>query len=275
MPQLRRPDAVGAVALLALIAAACGGAGGAPTPALVPGPTAIAASTGSDAPPPRDLAGLARRFRHALPPSQVALPAYAAGDVEQFRVIMLPAESEEEPSRRTANATLRRVSDHAYLFVEDGADVTDADLDGAVETFEEEVWPAVTGAFGEPALGIDGDPRVAVLHADLGAAVAGYVSDEDAYPKEAAPDSNQREMVYMNLSVAPGSASYTNVLAHELQHVIHRHHDVDEETWVNEGLSEVAAGLAGGGQSFYNALLEAPDTQLNGWALLDSSTAHY
>lgn len=274
MPHLRRPDALGAVALLALIAAACGG-GGTPTPTLVPGPTAMPASIGSDAPPPRDLADLARRFRRADPPSEVTLPAYAAGDVEQFRVIMLPDDSEKEPSRRTVSATLRRVSDHAYFFVEDGAEVADAGLDNAVQTFEEEVWPAVTGAFGPPALGIDGDPRVAVLHADLGGAVAGYVSDEDAYPKEAVPDSNQREMVYLNLSVPPGSASYTRVLAHELQHVIHRRHDVDEETWVNEGLSEVAAGLVGGGQSFYNAFLDKPDTQLNGWALLDSSTAHY
>ena len=47
-----------------------------------------------------------------------------------------------------------------------------------------------------------------------------------------------------------GSNQYLSVLAHELQHAVHWNGDRTEDTWVNEGLSEVAraAGLSARGQ---------------------------
>jgi hypothetical protein len=174
-------------------------------------------------------------------------------------------------------ATVRAVSEHAYFFVERNADVEDSEVDDAVRVFEDEVWPEVTGVFGPPPVpGVDGDPRITILHADLGPALGGYVLDEDAYPKAAALHSNQREMVYLNLLVRPlGSPAYTRVLAHEFQHLIHRRHDQSEDTWVNEGLSQVAAALLDGAESSYAAFLERPDTQLNAWSELEDSVAHY
>ena len=199
------------------------------------------------------------------------------GEEEQFNLLILSADPEEEPRRTTIFATLRAVSEHAYLFVERGADVDDGDVEAAADTFEEDVWPQVTQAFGlPPTPGIDGDPRIVVLHADLGLGVGGYVSGEDAQPQSIAPHSNQREMVYLNLALGPlGSPGYALVLAHELQHLIHRAHDADETTWVNEGLSEIAAELVGGGSSSYGAFLDRPDTQLTDWSQGPESGAHY
>ena len=234
-------------------------------------------STGSDEPPARDLIDLAQRYRNGVNlPRQVLLPPPALGAEQEFDLLALPPNLDERPGRTTITATLRSVSEHAYFFVERDAEVEDDDLAAAVRVFEEEVWPAVTDAFGPPPIpGVDGDPHIVILHADLGSGIGGYVSDEDAYPREAVPHSNQREIVYLNLNIRPGSASYARVLAHELQHVIHRRLDADEEAWVNEGLSEIAAGLVGQNSGFFGTFLDRPDTQLNAWADLPSSAAHY
>ena len=41
--------------------------------------------------------------------------------------------------------------------------------------------------------------------------------------------------------------------------------DRKEDSWVNEGLSEVAAGLVGGGYNTVDLFLNSPDTQLTFW----------
>ena len=38
---------------------------------------------------------------------------------------------------------------------------------------------------------------------------------------------------------------YETVLAHEFQHMVHWNNDRNEETWVNEGMSELAQEVAG------------------------------
>lgn len=274
---------VGAVlvfAALILLAAACGGDAGEAraTPGATRSATPASTSTGSDEPARRDPLDLARRFRALTgQPALIELSPPALGQAYPFDLLTLPADPDERPQRRTSSAALRAVSEHAYFFVEEGADVGDGEIDDAVAAFEESVWPAVTGALGPPPIpGVDGDPRIVVLHADLGPAVGGYVTDEDAYPRQVVPRSNQREIVYLNLSVRPlGSDGYTHVLAHELQHLNHRRHDADEETWVNEGLSEVAAALVGKREGFYGAFLERPDTQLTAWEEGPASSAHY
>ena len=265
--------------IIVLLAACGGGAGQAPTPPPVATTgTVVAPTTGTDQPPVRDLIDLARRLGSLLePPAQVDLPPPVLGEEQPFDLILLPSDPDERPERQTTTAILRAVSEHGYFFVEPDADVADSAVDAGVRSFEEEVWPIVTGAFGPPPIpGVDGDPRIVILHIDLGAAVGGYVSNEDAYPRAVVPHSNQREMIYLDVdSLPPGSPGYPQVLAHELQHLIHREHDSDEETWVNEGLSEIAARLVGGGEGFYSAFLDRPDTQLNAWTALGSSAAHY
>ena len=267
---------------ICLLAAACGGTAGdrAATPSPTPQSleTPVTPSTGTDDPAERDLVDLALRLGGlSRPPSPVRLPPPSIGDVQEFELLVLSRDPDELPERRTSAAVLLAVSEHAYFYVEQGTGVGEAEAQAAAQALEQDVWPAVVGAFGAPpSPGIDGDPRIVIIHADLGRAVGGYVSGEDAYPSEAVPLSNQREIVYLNLSLGSiGGETYKQVLAHELQHLIHGGLDVGEEAWLNEGLSVFAAGLVGDREAPYGAYLDEPDTQLNTWSDVGSSGEHY
>ena len=162
-------------------------------------------------------------------------------------------------------AELLFVSEHAYWYFQNGYKPTDRDLQAAAQTFEEAVYPVVTAAFGsEWSPGVDNDIRMTILHSAL-SGVAGYYSALDEFPKIIYPFSNEREIFYMNINSFVGSPSYLGTLAHELQHAVHWAGDAGEETWVNEGLSEVAKGLAGYGLSFIDYFIESPGTPLNSW----------
>jgi hypothetical protein len=277
-----------AALLCFFFAAACGDDGGddaTPTP-LTPSPTARLSPTAtrtpaatalpaSDEPPDRDLPDLARRYL-GLPAGAPLVArtkplAHQPGDGETFTLLDL-----DGPTLYEINATVRAVSDHAYFFVQDGTSYSQSFLDRIVADFESVVWPAVTGAFGEPrSPGVDGDPRITVLHADLRGA-GGYVSGADEFPRTIAPRSNEREMIYLDRSIlgAPG-LPYNDLAAHELQHLVHGALDGSEEAWVNEGLSQVASHLVGGGKEWLPAFLEQPDRQLNDWPVSGDSIPHY
>jgi hypothetical protein len=97
--------------------------------------------------------------------------------------------------------------------------------------------------------------------------VAGYYSSADEYSRIVHEFSNEREMFYINIdNVTIGNDFYNSVLAHEFQHMIHSYNDRNEDTWLNEGFSELAAYLNGyetGGAEMAFAM--QPDTQLNSW----------
>ena len=123
----------------------------------------------------------------------------------------------------------------------------------------------MTAVFGtEWTPGVDNDPHITILHARL-RGVAGYFSSADEYPASVHQLSNQREMMYMNTALRVGSGRYLAVLAHELQHAIHWNGDPSEETWVNEGLSEVAASVAGYRPSHQDVFVGSPTVSLVNW----------
>ena len=281
----------------ALWASACTQDGRESTVSHVATPTPLAAPTGAPptpspsppphqaipTPPPRDLVDLAQRLRglQGDVPAQVNVtaPDYPLGHRQDFVLVQLPAfgQSETTPPRtETVSAVLRHATPHAYFYVQDGIEVSDSELESAGRDFEEEVYPRLTEVFGrERSPGIDGDPRITVLHAELGDA-GGYFSPDDEFPQTVAPLSNEREMVYLGPPAGPpGTRSHTAVLAHELQHLLHFNADEDEELWVNEGLSEVAAGLISGRSSLGPTFLDQPDTQLNAWGFEADVSRHY
>ena len=67
------------------------------------------------------------------------------------------------------------------------------------------------------------------------------------------------------------------MLTHEFQHMVHAYVSPSEQVWLNEGLSELAADLAGFGQSgFVSSFVGNSKTQLNAWSDAPSgSGAHY
>ena len=138
------------------------------------------------------------------------------------------------------------VSPGAYWYVEKGLEVDQADLEESAAEFERHIYPRVSRVFGrEWSPGVDNDPHLNIIHARL-RGVLGYFSSADEHSRMVYPFSNQREAIYLNGAFAPpGSAAHSKVLAHELQHLIHWNGDASEETWVNEGLSELSASVAG------------------------------
>ena len=215
------------------------------------------------APPDRDLVDLAARLRGAPPPA--ATPPTAAplelGHREDFTIV-----SALDASARNITATLRAVSDNAYWFVDDAVQVDQPNLERSARIFEDRVWAPVTGAFGgirNP--GVDGDPRLFILHTELDAAL-GYFRESDGFPAEVHPQSNEREIIYIGVNrLRVGGGAYMSVIAHELQHAIHFNQDAGEEAWVNEGLSELASELAGYEAESVSHFLRKPGTQLNYW----------
>jgi hypothetical protein len=76
--------------------------------------------------------------------------------------------------------------------------------------------------------------------------------------------------------MAPGSDWYEGVLAHELQHMIHWASDRNEDTWVNEGFSELSVYLNGYDPGGFDALfMSAPDVQLTTWPNLQDAGRNY
>ena len=195
---------------------------------------------------------------------------YQVGDREEFYVLELT-----DPSIRTIGASVRHITDHAYLFVEDGTSVGKGTFDQIGADFETIVYPTVHARFGsEWTPGVDSDPRISVLHASIDA--GGYFSGGDEFPAAIAPRSNQREVLYLDSGIlgSPGVA-YNGLIAHELQHMVHWQADDSEDSWANEGLSQVAAEEVGGGLDWLGLFLGTPDTQLTFWPEYESSAIHY
>jgi hypothetical protein len=120
-----------------------------------------------------------------------------------------------------------------------------------------------------------------VLHAGRVGNAAGYYHSGDEYSRLAVSASNEKEIFYINLAALNARRDYTgyeSLLAHEFQHMIHWYRDPNEETWLNEGLSELAQSVAGyrPTTSSIAAFVAAPDTQLNNWDMdASKNPAHY
>ncbi|MCY4653350.1 MAG: immune inhibitor A, partial [Dehalococcoidia bacterium] len=225
-------------------------------------------------PPDRDLSELAVRLRGAEVDDRTPEPAepMSVGDRRDFWLTDL-----DDGSATEISATLMVVSANAYWFIDDAVTVNQAGLEEGARLFEQRVRPAVVESFGDiRSPGIDGDPRLIVLHSRLDGA-AGYYGPSDEYPPEVHPHSNEGEIIYIDAELLPpGSEYYMSVLAHEFQHAIHFNQDTGEDSWVNEGLSELATEIAGYEVGSFDAFLPRPDTQLNYWP--ESSArriAHY
>ncbi len=192
-------------------------------------------------PPDRDYVALAQRLGSQKPSTPTPFhPQYVLGHRQTFWAMDLVG-----TQRFTLNAELLHISPHAYFYVEDGVEIPQEALAKAAADFEERILPSMILYAGQQwGSGVDGDTRLVILNARI-PGVAGYYTGTDEFPRWVSPYSNQRTIVYMNVNaVSPGTEGYGAVLAHDLQHVIHGTADPDEESWVNEGLSEVAVKLA-------------------------------
>ena len=197
-------------------------------------------------------------------PATLPSGPYKVGDTQKFWLT-----NTDNVESYQINATLRYLTDHVYFWVEDEVEIDIKEAKALVDKFEKKMYPTNREFFGsEPNPGIDEDPHIYIVYGrGIGSSVAGYYSGPDAFHPMAHEYSNAHEMFVFNADNSPLSDRYTyGVLAHEFQHMIHAVNDRNEESWVNEGFSEVAVQLNG----YYDGgatplFLMNPDMQLNDW----------
>jgi hypothetical protein len=221
--------------------------------------------------PARDQRELAMRLKPNVGdiPATVnaAPPSHKTGDKLRFWV-----ENSDTQEHRSITATLKYVTQHVYVWIEDGVQINESALRRSADRFEQKTYPTDREFFGsEWTPGVDNDVHLSILHAQgMGKNIAGYYSSADEYSHLVNPYSNEKEMFYISAGDGKAEANtsfYDGVLAHEFQHMIHWHNDAQEDSWVNEGMSELAAHLNGfdtGGAEY--AYAAQPDTQLTTWS---------
>ncbi len=212
-----------------------------------------------------------------LPRQLDGLPIlYQSGDQKTFWVM-----DNDTNENFQVQATLQYETEHVYFWIDNRvSSFSRNDLKKLVETFERDIYPNTRAFFGsEWTPGVDNDPHLYILYAKgIGRSVAGYFSSADSYLPIVRESSNGHEMFLLSADILELDEEYTyGVLAHEFQHMIHWYTDRNEETWLNEGLSNLAMQINGysAGRS-ERAYLNAPDLQLNYWSTHNTNqTANY
>ena len=226
--------------------------------------------------PQSDLAAQAQRLAKVGDIPEVVRDTpydYQLGDREDFW-----ASNTDTNENFELTAVLEYVTPHLYIWVEEGATVDLEALKASADRFEAQTYPTNRRYFGDEwSPGVDSDVHLNILHArNLGDTVGGYYSSADEFSQLAHPYSNECEMFYVNLDTTTvGGDYYDGLLAHEFQHMIHWRSDRNEDLWLNEGMSELAAFLNGfdPGSAEYEFLAQ-PDLQLNDFDY-DVGSAHY
>ena len=101
--------------------------------------------------------------------------------------------------------------------------------------------------------------------------MAAIVSGVDQVTRQVRSDSNEKDIFYVNIegSGGPGGIGadyYHGTLAHEFQHLITNKQDGNEDTWISEGMSELAMYLQRLDDRPVDAIAATnPDIQLNSW----------
>lgn len=235
--------------LIVFLLMACGGATKTvPPPNLTPPPDSAfdSLTAVSQSPrPAKDTVALISSLQgtEISPIAQTTATPYQVGDVAPFWYKDTASDKNIE-----IQADLLYRSDKLNLWFEGGSNPKPADVAAAAERIEAEILPTNREFFGtEWQPGVDGDNRVNVLHLkDLGNVGVAYFWSGDELPVPVNPYSNQREMLYVSLKDAKlGSDSYFHAIAHELQHLIQWHVDSNEDSWLNEGLGELAGHVNG------------------------------
>ena len=173
------------------------------------------------------------------------------------------------------NAKLGCERDHLYFWIGEDVRYKDKELKELCDAFELKIYPTNREFFGsEWSPGVDNDPHIYVLFARGMGSVGGYFSSSDSYLPEVHQYSNAHEIIFISADYNSLSDDYTyGVLAHEFQHMIHYYQDANEDGWVNEGFSELAALLNSynpGGMDYI--FLNDPDWQLNSWPVDSNQT---
>lgn len=201
-------------------------------------------------------------------------PAYKVGDERDFYAVNVL-----NNIQYSLTASLRAVSDRAYIFVENNRSVPANKIKALLASFDR-IYQGITDSFGPPPDSIDGDSRIYLLIMDIaggaqgnGARVVGYFSPINQYSNAQLPRwlnrrSNEVEMLYIDYRSLNASADIAeSVVAHEFMHLVQWAYDPGESIWVSEGLAVYAEAMLGYEvESRISAFEENPDTPLLDWS---------
>src|SRR3990167_8492631 len=174
--------------------------------------------------------------------------------------------------RSSLSASLLYSSNKAEFYVEDSylstlggfsRDRLDEQIQALASIFDNQIYNNLTRTFGlEWTPGIDGNPKLTILFIQMKTGIGGFFRVEDEQSVGFVSNSNEREMVYLNIDFLKEQKRVSSFLAHEFQHVINynqknRLRRVADELWFNEMLSEIAPAIAGLDSEYEGSNVEA------------------
>jgi len=182
------------------------------------------------------------------------------------------------PEASLKPCTVRGMGDNHYVVVDDdqwNVTIDQADVDRIVAHFEhmsvgsfpgQGIWDLNTSHFGDPPNPLDGLDRVFLLYYRFDIAADGFFWIYDQFPDGSQPfASNEADVVYLATDSGNPSSNYMlAVAAHEFEHMIHYNQDPNEDTWVDEGLAELAMWLFGN-PDVISGFNTSPDNSLIDW----------
>lgn len=249
------------------------------SPAIADARQATARELAEMVPPFRDDVRLAVAYLQADPAAATLQPPVdrQLGDHDTFFIGNV-----DSNTFSTIDAELLSIGEYAYFWFDRGPGSIDPNAEAlaVVTTAFDEIFRTLYAYFGvsEPPGGrvhiVHASPTVLCDAADR-CRLAGYFSARDLLPATIRPQSNERTMFVMNTQQFEG-ATYLDVLAHELRHMLGNSYDSGEEDWFVEGgamLAEELVGFSQIPQLRGSLFLQNPDQQLNSWT--DEDTIPY
>ena len=232
----------------------------------------------SDLPPPVDLAALIVATDPDLDDVPVALPdplpTWTEGDETDFFV-----SDPETGVVRPVTAELVHASDRTYAWLETGQ-ARRNHIRRLAARFAVEPLLSLQEIFGTPPdHGFDRDPRVHILFAELEESTAGSFSNIESISRLAVPESNEKEMIFINTRALEGTDYDLQVLAHEYVHLLHWSISPGEQEFIDEGLAELPTVLGTFGEAYLDSLIlwsRNPYISLTDWSEDDpDNEMHY
>ena len=158
-------------------------------------------------------------------------------------------------------ATCIAKSEHLYVYVDNAVRdlLTDAEAVAIATEFDTRIYPSVREWMGsEWKPGLDRDNRITLLMHDVGMNnsgedYGGYFSPADQIPT--APNSNRREMLYMDVFQfrERSRRTFHSSLAHEFAHLVNwfQNGGTTDQRWLEEGMASFVEWGVYGNRTHY------------------------
>jgi len=218
----------------------------------------------------------------------LVFPPIVSADATLGEKVSFFVDSSFDADKRTQiGAQLQKITSKLYIYIDDAwwnsltfdrKQEINSTLSSLVEEFESKIYPTLTSTFGsEPKPGIDGDEKITILIHMMKKEAGGYFNSGNEYDKLQNPNSNEREMVYLNSDYI-FNPILKSFLAHEFMHLINfnqkdKMRGAEEEVWLNELRADYAPTLLGYDSEYegsnlqrrVNEFLKNPSDSLTDW----------